>query len=187
MHELDGHRALADGRGDALDRAGPHVPSGEHAGAAGLQQERLPRRGPVWGLSPAPGPSGQTPWRPSRSPAGSQSVRGTAPMKLNTAGVSTVRASPGLIVDDLDGSRGGRRRSSGGSSCCRATRCWPSVRSAGPGSWTCSCTDHRRGSAAAPCGHAAARKTAAWPAELPPPTTTTWDPRHSCASLGVAA
>ena len=42
MHKLDGHGALAHGRGDALDRAGAHVSGGEHAGAAGLQQEWLP-------------------------------------------------------------------------------------------------------------------------------------------------
>ena len=32
-----------------------------------------------------------------------------------------------------------------------------------------------------------ARNTAACPAELPPPTTATSDPRQSCASAGVAA
>jgi hypothetical protein len=31
-----------------------------------------------------------------------------------------------------------------------------------------------------------ARKTAAWPAELPPPTTITSSPPHSCASTKVA-
>ena len=33
----------------------------------------------------------------------------------------------------------------------------------------------------------AARYRAAWPAELPPPTTTTALSAHSCASAGVAA
>ena len=87
MDELDRHRALADGRGDALDRAGAHVAGGEHAGPAGLQQERLPLGRPVRRTRPAPARSGRTPWRPARSPAGSQSVRGTAPMKLKSAGV----------------------------------------------------------------------------------------------------
>jgi hypothetical protein len=32
-----------------------------------------------------------------------------------------------------------------------------------------------------------ARETAAWPAELPPTTTTTSDPWHMVASLTVAA
>ena len=32
-----------------------------------------------------------------------------------------------------------------------------------------------------------ARYIAAWPAELPPPTTTTGDASHSRASIGVAA
>ena len=31
------------------------------------------------------------------------------------------------------------------------------------------------------------RNTAAWPAELPPPTTTISSPRQSCASTCVAA
>src|SRR5262249_37504910 len=47
VDELDRHRPFADGRGDALDRPGAHVPCREHAGAAGLQQERLPPERPV--------------------------------------------------------------------------------------------------------------------------------------------
>jgi hypothetical protein len=39
VDELDRHRPLADRRGDALDRAGAHVPRREHAGPAGLQQD----------------------------------------------------------------------------------------------------------------------------------------------------
>jgi hypothetical protein len=34
LNELDRHRPFADGRGDALDRAGPHVPAGEAVVAA---------------------------------------------------------------------------------------------------------------------------------------------------------
>src|SRR5438132_8185036 len=37
VNKLNGHGALADRRGDALDRAGAHVPRGEHASVAGLQ------------------------------------------------------------------------------------------------------------------------------------------------------
>ena len=37
MHELNGHRAFADGGGDALDGVGSDVSRGEYAGAAGLQ------------------------------------------------------------------------------------------------------------------------------------------------------
>ena len=33
--EADGHGALADGGGDALDGAAPHVADGEYAGACG--------------------------------------------------------------------------------------------------------------------------------------------------------
>src|SRR5438552_1488477 len=50
MHELDGHRALADRGSDAFDRVGPHVAGREYAGAAGLEQKRLPLAGPVRGL-----------------------------------------------------------------------------------------------------------------------------------------
>jgi hypothetical protein len=47
MDELDGHGAFADGGGDAFDGAGADVPSGEDAGAAGLEQERLAFQLPV--------------------------------------------------------------------------------------------------------------------------------------------
>src|SRR2546421_12977145 len=50
MYELDRHCAFASSCGDALDRAGPHVPSGEHAGPAGLQEVWVPPCGSVWGL-----------------------------------------------------------------------------------------------------------------------------------------
>src|SRR2546422_815098 len=50
MHELDGHRPLADRGSDAFDRVGPHVAGREYAGAAGLEQKRLPLAGPVRGL-----------------------------------------------------------------------------------------------------------------------------------------
>ena len=43
VHEVDRHRALADGRGDPLHRVEPHVTGGEDAGHAGLQGERRPR------------------------------------------------------------------------------------------------------------------------------------------------
>ena len=35
MHELNRHGAFADGRGDALDRARPHIPCREHTSPAG--------------------------------------------------------------------------------------------------------------------------------------------------------
>src|SRR5437899_4928942 len=41
VHERDRHRALADGGGDALDGAGPHVAGGQHARVTGLQQVRI--------------------------------------------------------------------------------------------------------------------------------------------------
>ena len=98
VHELDGHRPLADGRRDSLDRAGSHVAGGEHAGPAGLQQERIPAVGPAAVQPQGRSPSGRIPSRPSRSRPGSQSVRGTAPMKLNSAGVWIVRTSPVFLL-----------------------------------------------------------------------------------------
>src|SRR5438132_4697986 len=50
MYELDRHRALADRGSDAFDRVGSHVAGREHAGAAGLEQKRLPLASPVRGL-----------------------------------------------------------------------------------------------------------------------------------------
>src|SRR5438067_13153294 len=41
MEELDRHRALADRRGDPLDRVGTHVAGGEHTGRAGLEVVRV--------------------------------------------------------------------------------------------------------------------------------------------------
>ena len=38
VHEGDGHAALADGGRDTLDRAEPHVATGEDAGNARLEQ-----------------------------------------------------------------------------------------------------------------------------------------------------
>src|SRR5690348_2302387 len=40
VDDADGHRALADGGGDALDRAGAPVTDREDAGQAGLQRQR---------------------------------------------------------------------------------------------------------------------------------------------------
>jgi len=41
MHEGDGHAAVADRRGDALDRAGADVAAGEDPGHARLEQVRV--------------------------------------------------------------------------------------------------------------------------------------------------
>ena len=86
MHELDRHGPFTHGRGDALDRAGAHVTGGKHPGTAGFQQEGLPLA-VQWGDCAKDGPV-RTNSLASRSiSAGSHSVRGTAPMKLNSAGV----------------------------------------------------------------------------------------------------
>jgi len=41
MHELNRHRAFANGRGDAFDRASAHIPGREHARPARFEQKRL--------------------------------------------------------------------------------------------------------------------------------------------------
>ena len=53
-------------------------------------------------IAPGPRPVRTKPLASVSISGGSQSVRGTAPMKLNSAGVSIVRASPVFVVDDLD-------------------------------------------------------------------------------------
>ncbi len=47
VDELYRHCALADSRSDAFDRAGPHVPRGEHAPPAGFEQEGVAGDVPV--------------------------------------------------------------------------------------------------------------------------------------------
>ena len=53
VHEVDRHRALADGRGDPLHRVEPHVAGGEHPGHARLQRERRPGQRPAGGVAAA--------------------------------------------------------------------------------------------------------------------------------------
>jgi hypothetical protein len=47
VDELDGDGALPDGRCDALDGPVAHVTGGEHAGQAGLQEQRRARKRPA--------------------------------------------------------------------------------------------------------------------------------------------
>ena len=46
MHELNRRRAVANGRGDAFDRAGAHIPGRERAGSARFEQKWLARGSP---------------------------------------------------------------------------------------------------------------------------------------------
>ena len=50
VDQRDRHRALADGAGDALDRARAHVAGDEHAGHAGLEHVRFALERPAGGL-----------------------------------------------------------------------------------------------------------------------------------------
>ena len=145
MDELDRHGSFADGRRHSLHRARAHVAGREHARPTGLEQQRrtLPR--PVL-RGPAPTRCDE-PLGVGLISCGSHSVRGTAPMKLKSAAVSML-AFRQSCVDDLDGERP--------SPYMRVISVWRSIstsrsaRSAGRGSWTCSCTDHRRASAGTP-------------------------------------
>ena len=96
VDEADGHRPLADGRGDALHRLAAHVACDEDAGQAGLQQ--VGRRGRAASAGGRPRAAARS--RPARSPAvaghrvGSQSVCGRAPMNTNIAARSISSSSP---------------------------------------------------------------------------------------------
>ena len=94
VDEADGHGALADGGGHPLDRPAAHVADGEHAGLAGLQQQRpaaaaLPAR-----VGAASAPVRTKPSSSRASWSASQPVCGSAPMKTNRARAASRRRSP---------------------------------------------------------------------------------------------
>jgi len=101
MDKLHRHRPFADSGGDTLYRARTHVASGKHPGPASLEQNG-------WRLAVQCGDSAKL--NPVRTnalssfsiSAGSQSVRGTAPMKLNNPGSVYFPRFSGCVVDELD-------------------------------------------------------------------------------------
>ena len=100
MDELDGDGAFADGRSDALDRAVADIAGREHPGQAGLQQQRWPIERPVAGwpaVAEEVRPVSRNP-RPSRwTVAASQSVWGSAPIKMNRAAAGSVSVVPVVL------------------------------------------------------------------------------------------
>ena len=75
VNELNRHGTFADGRGDALHGAGPHIAGREDAWPAGLQQKRLPPGSPVWGtcqFRPGPDEPLRIPLDFRRKPTGSR-------------------------------------------------------------------------------------------------------------------
>ena len=107
VDERDGHRALPDRAGHALDRAGADVAGDEHAGDAGLEQVGVARSG-----QPAARASGPARMKPRSSRAttpASQSVRGAAPMKTKQASTSSSGSAPSGPAD-AQRLAGGRRR-----------------------------------------------------------------------------
>jgi hypothetical protein len=109
VDELHRHRALADGAGHALDRLVAHVARHEDAGQRRLEQVGVARwlqRGappPPFAIAPVTsGPESTKPRVSRATDPASQSVRGWAPMKMNSdeaarcsdpSGVATVMDS----------------------------------------------------------------------------------------------
>ena len=102
VHEVDRHRALADGGGDPLHRVEPHVTGGEDPGmlvssaygGRGSGQRRRARATQQVG-------AGDDEPRASRATASpSQSVRGRAPMKTNSQLVGSSLLGAGVPVGE---------------------------------------------------------------------------------------
>ena len=96
MDELDGHRALADRGGHALDRAVPHVAGDEDAGHARLEQVRVaverPAGRPVAVRARRRGRARRGRSRARRARPGRRATRspGCAPMKMKRWDAGTV-------------------------------------------------------------------------------------------------
>ena len=180
------HRALADGRGDALDRAGVDIADGEDPRAARLQEETAGRP-PNRSRLPS-GTSRPVRRKPSSSIATtsrSQWVCGEAPMKTKSAFAGTPSAR-----------RCGCPRHEGLERALALQPTTSRVRAHLDLRALIDLVDevarHRLGEITAADEKAAGRELwerniAAWPAELPPPTITTGSPTQSCASAWVAA
>ena len=184
MHEADGHRPLADGRGDPLDRAGADVARRRRRRAGWSRAAAAARRRARRGMPTASGPGEHEAVRVER-----ELRRPASRVRL---GADEDEQRPGL--ERRAARRCGCPRRRRASSALVAEQLATSVceqdldvgrraRSGRPGSATCSRRGRRRGPAGATCDACAARNTAAWPAELPPPTTTTGSPAQSCASI----
>ena len=111
VHERDGHRALADGRGDPLHRLGPDVAGDEHAGHAGLQEVRVAVQRPAGRRRPSssrPGPVRTNP-RSSRTTDAVEPVgaRGAADEDEQVAGrvASSARRSARPAASAAPGGR----------------------------------------------------------------------------------
>ena len=157
--------------------SGAHVAGDEDPGNAGLQQVTGParppsRRPPAVGEQVRTG-AARSPASSRRSRAGSQSVGGAAPMKTNTCPHSTVVSVPLAVVQQLGRTPGGPPRASSTTSVPVRT----SMLSIGSDLLD-QVVGHRAlqaGPADRRVTRAACREknTAAWPAELAPPTMTT--------------
>ena len=160
VHELHGHRSLADRGGAPFGRPGAHVARGEDPGHARLEQA----------VASAAAPVRMKPFSSRATTSPSHSVHGSAPRKRNRnengEALAARRASPLRV--------GRRRREARRSRCGRAPR-RRSARARARGSPTSSRAGRRGDGAASRARRPRASQTAAWPAELPPPTTPTRD------------
>ncbi len=165
-------------------------PTANTPGQARLEQVRRPRerplrRGQVLGRQVRPGLDEAL--RVERDaavePAACWAPRRSSRRRAGCRGVSALAAS-GCRASAR--ARGARRLRAPRSRCACAARSRDSPRCGGSGSATC--VSARPAERTSMCTRRAvcARNTAAWPAELPPPTTMTSSSPHSCASTNVA-
>ena len=189
MDERHRDRSFADGRRDALDVAAAHVADGEDAGQAGLEQvrragERPSRRREI--VRVRSGPVLMKPFASSATQPSSQCVFGTAPVITKTCLMSCGLDRAGLVVPPAHAARGVRRLRARRSRSACAARLSGSPRCGESDSATSISASPRERTSMWTRSAVCARNTAAWPAELPPPTTMTSSPPHSCASMNVA-
>ena len=168
VHEGDRHAALADRRGDALDRAEAHVAAGEDAGHARLQQVGIAvvRPAPALGdVGAGQHVAARVARDLRRQPAGvgvgadedeqAAALVPRSPSRWRGRGCR----SPQVRVA-VDARRPPRRAGRRCSTCPRSGR---------SGSATCSSPARRRGTTSVTLRAWLAKYSAAWPAELPAP------------------
>jgi hypothetical protein len=171
VDQLHGHRPFAHGRGAALGGSGADVACSEDPGDARLEQ--VVRAGRLAGENEAVGSARDRLVEPSRARLRAEEAEEERERQL-LAALQRDRVEPALrsveggdlaAVADGDAVALELADQILGIVSCRSARPWSKVTSAPP----------------------RASQTAAWPAELPPPTTATREAPHSCASGGPAA
>jgi hypothetical protein len=189
MDELDGHGSFPDGARDPLDRSSADITGGEDPGQARLEEVRVAVESPAGCLpsSMVALPVGMKPPSSRLTSGGTHSVRGCWPMNTNRADRGRVSdvGSPGPVVQV-------KVALARWPSPVMAVTCvWKRTSTLGvPAIWSIrywliddsSVVRTRMSTRFAK----RARYTAAWPAELPPPTTPTSRSRYRTASVTAA-